>query len=326
MQKDKILGLMNSTTVDEMPALYIPSYNRFDKECETAKKCLYDFSREALQRCYLTVRESQAEQYLEVNKELIERGCNLLIIPEGEVDGVGPTRNWCLKHAINSGEDIAFILDDDLTGINVLFDGVTKDGEPKSDTLRVADKRAFDGYNQKLVQLIAREARKLFEEHPELIIGAIRKQRFSNNPENAKTRYIINRSGTARQFCIYNTKLVAETNTFVPDDFAKHGDDIGFTANALQKGLSVFRFPWAIYAYTPETESSVLRDIDEEKNHDIHLEEYNNLMKYEVRDYLKITKRYPDIEDDALAYMYGDIDWNKFHKLKGSKSVKVYWE
>lgn len=319
MNKEQTLEFLKNTSIDDMPAFYTMSYNR-NKSLPTVNKIMYDFSDEALKKSYIVVRESQKDFYYNLHKDIIDRGCNLLVIPEGEVSGVGSTRNWIIRHAYKNGNDIAYCFDDDLTGLTVLFESVDKKGEPSSGAFRAGEIRAIENFHQLALQAVAKVTREIIAEHPEALIGNVRKVRFSNKYDNAATKYKFNKGGTPRQTNIYNVKAMVENNIFVPDCFNKHGDDIGVAAYALEKGYSLFSLPWVAYAYTPETVSSTLRDIDEEKNRAIHEEEYNNLMKMEIKDYLRFTKSYED-----GSYMYGDIAFNKFHKLRGTKPLAVKW-
>lgn len=45
------------------------------------------------------------------------------------------------------------------------------------------------------------------------------------------------------------------------------------------------------------------------------------LQKYPIRDYLRISFR-----DEEGNYMWGDIDYRKLHKIRGTKAIKEYWE
>lgn len=319
MNKDQTLKMLKDTDISDFPAFYTISYNR-TKQLPTVNKIMNSFSEEALKMSYIVVREEQEDFYRELHKDIIDRGCNLLVIPDGEVTGVGSTRNWVIRHAHSNGYDIACCFDDDLTGIGVLFESVSKKGEPSSGAFRAGEIRAIDNFHQLVLQAIGKVSREIFELHPEAIIGNIRKVRFSNKSDNATTKYKINKGGTPRQTNIYNVKVMMENNILVPDCFDKHGDDIGFAAHALENGYSVFNLPWATYSYVPETVASTLRDVDEEKNRHIHEEEYKNLMNMEIKDYLRFTKTY----DDG-SYMYGDVAWQRYHKLKGTKPVVVSW-
>lgn len=321
MNKDQTIEALNSTTLEDMPALFIMSYNR-GGNVVTINKILDDFDDEALKKCYLVVREEQSNCYREKNKELISRGLNLLPIPKGAVTGVGSTRNFVMDYAYNLGVDVAFNFDDDLTAFNVLWEDYhARTGEKMSKSMLAADIREFDRYHQKVIQFTAKLAREIFSKYPKAAVGNVRKQRFSNHAENAETKFRVNKGNTPRQTNIYNVKLLGDNNLRTPIQFNKHGDDIGFAAYLTEKGYSLFNIPCVAYSYVPETESSTLRDANEEKNRAIHQEEYNNLMNMEVRDYLRISKRYDDGD-----YMYGDINFQKYHKLKNTKPVVEYWD
>ena len=320
MDRDLTISSLESTTVEDMPELFVMSYNRGGRVI-TLDKVVNDFSDEALEHVHLVVREEQAEDYREKNSELISHGMHLLEIPAGRVTGVGSTRNFVMDYAYSIGADVAFNFDDDITALNVLWEGYhPKTGEKGSRCMCAADQKAFPHYHQRIVQLVAKNVREMFAEYPNLAVGNVRKQRFSNTAFNAETRYRINKGGTPRQTNIYNVKLLGDNNLRTPMQFDKHGDDIGFAAYLVENGYSLFNLPWVAYSYVPETSSSTLRDADEEKNRGIHEEEYKNLMNMEIKNYLRMTKKYED-----GSYMYGDINWQRLHKLRGTEPIVVGW-
>ncbi len=320
MFKEELINTLNSTTAKDMPEFFVMSYNRGGKVV-TIDKIISDFEDEALKHCHLVVREEQADEYYEYNKALIERGLNLLKIPSGAVTGVGSTRNFVMDYAAKIGADVAFNFDDDLDNFNASWEGYHKrTGEKMSCCPTVAERKEIEHYYQKVVQYTANIAREIFAKYPDVAVGNVRKQRFSNGAENAEIKFRINRGSTPRQTNIYNVKLISEKNLRTPMQFDKHGDDIGFAAYLLENGYSLFNIPCVNYSYVPETKASTLRDIDEEKNRGIHEEEYKNLMDMEVKNYFRITKRYDDGD-----YMYGDINFMKFSKFKNKQPVIEKW-
>ena len=318
MKKQEVIDYLNSTTVDDLPYLFIPSYKR--PRPVSAKKILEDFNEEGLKKSYILVREEERDAYYEENKDLIERGCNLLAIPEGGVTGVGSTRNYILDYAKEHDLDVVADFDDDLTCVGALFEKLDKKGEPASGTFLKDERKAIENYQQKVLQAAGKCARECFERYPKTVVGSMRKQRFSNTPGNAITKFSINKGSTPRQTKIINMRAVNEKDLRVPAEFDKHGDDIGFVAHVLQEGYWCFQLPWLFYSYTPETESTTLRDIDEEKNRGIHQQELENLLNYDIRDYLRYTKKY----DDG-SYMYGDVNWRAYNKLNGSSWIVEKW-
>lgn len=318
MNRQDTFDLLESTTIDDMPYLYVPSYNRPEFVSSKLLKRLDD---SGLKKTYLVVRESQKQDYINANKELLDRGCNLLVIPEGGVTGVGSTRNFIIDHACEHDYDTIFLYDDDITGISILWEGPNRSGVMSSRCLGAADARAYDNYTQKIMQAINKVTKEMIAEYPDLALGNIRKQRFSNNVDNAQTKIKICKGNTPRQTCIYNTKLLKETGLRIPPEFDKHGDDIGMAAHLLEEGYRLFNIPWVCYDYVPETVATVLRDIDEEKNRDIHQREYDSLMAMrEAKNYIRVTKKYDDGQP-----MYNDINWRAYHKLHGSKPIAITW-
>ena len=128
---------------------------------------------------------------------------------------------------------------------------------------------------------------------------------------NNKTLAHINKGATPRQTNIW--KLADyDAEYYLPEMARWHGEDIISASCVLQNGEDLFSIQQVGYDYVPESKSSVVRDTDEnsERNRKLHAQEFKDLQTLEVKDYLRMSKTYPD-----GSYMYGDIDWKKFYLL-----------
>lgn len=310
---------LDNTTEKDLPYIFIPSYNR--PEFVTGARLLPMFTDKALSKIFIVVREEQYKVYYKQLRGLVKRGLNIVEIPKGTVSGVGSTRQFILDYAIENRLPCAMDMDDDIKYLQFLYTGKTASGGKCSKHTGVRDWENDPMIPQKVLQLTGKIAREIFSCHPEVLLGNIRKQRFSNHADLANTKYQINKGPTPRQTKILNVKGIKKAGIRMPDAFNLHGDDIGFAAEVLQRGYSCFNIPCLCYDYVDDQVASVVRDPhNPDKNRPLHKLEYDGLMQMEIRHYLKETFKFPDGQ-----YKFGDINWQKYHKLHGTKPIIVRW-
>lgn len=283
----------------EMLPLLTPSYNRPNAPLVSlAKQCLRDEY-----PWWVFVRRSQARDY----REFVPRD-HLVTMPDSEVHNLGETRNWMLMWATREGYDQVFDWDDDV----FRFGRKLPDGArhlSRSWRSNNTGEAWFEGPG--FWQEASRVAREVFELYPGTVVGNIQNQRW------AKTWFLKVLGGqTPRRTKILNVERLVENNLFCPPEFRQHGEDIGNAAMYLQYGWETFTLGGLLYDFVPETDvhlPSTLRSRDEAKNKRIHAAEFKALQQYEIRDYLRVNKAYPD-----GTYMYGDVDWVKYRKVTGN--------
>lgn len=319
MKRSKMERILNETTEKDLPFVFIPSYNR--PEFVTGEKILPLFTDEALERVFIVVREEQYVAYKKANRKLLKRGMNMVLIPKGAVSGVGSTRQFIMDYAIENRLPCIMDMDDDIKYLQFLYTGRNGSGEKCSMHTGVKDWEDDPLIPQKVLQLTGRIAREVFREHPSVLLGNIRKQRFSNHADLADIKYQIDKGPTPRQTKILNMKGIKKAGIRMPDAFNLHGDDIGFAAEVLQNGYDCFNIPCLCYDYIDDQVASVVRDPhNPDKNRHLHKLEYDGLMEMEIRHYLRETFKFPDGQ-----YKFGDINWQQYHKLHESKPVIVRW-
>lgn len=315
MKRSTMLALLEDTTPKDMPHVFIPSYNRPD--FVIAKKILHKFNQDGLDKVFIVVREEQYKAYRKVNPRL-----NFVTIPKGAVDGVGSTRQFIMDYAIENKMPCIMDMDDDITYLHYLFNRRSKaTGNWCSAHSTVAEEEKDPLLPQKVLQLAGKISREVFKEHPEVLLGNIRKQHFSQGEEFARAKYYINKGPTPRQTKILNMKGIKKAGIRMPDAFNLHGDDIGFAAEVLQQGYSCFNIPCLCYDYIDDQVASVVRDPkNPDKNRWLHELEYKGLREMEIRHYLRETFKFPDGQ-----YKFGDINWMKYHKLHGTQPIVELW-
>lgn len=321
MKRSKMEATLNSTTEKDLPFIFVPSYNR--PEFVTGEKLFSVFTREALEKSFLVVRAEQEKAYYKRNKRLIKRGLNLVVIPKGEVSGVGSTRQFIMDYAIRNRLAYIMDMDDDIFRLDFLYSSHTKAGAKSSKHRFVMVSKDNPDVHvfQKVLQLAGRISREVFRNHPKVLLGNIRKQRFSGAAEMSQVKYYINKGPTPRQTKILNMRGIYRAGIKMPDAFNLHGDDIGFAAEVLQQGYSCFNIPCLCYDYVDDQVASVVRDPhNPDKNRPLHKLEYDGLMGMEIKHYLRETFKFPDGQ-----YKFGDIDWRKYHKLHGTSPIIERW-
>lgn len=318
MRFKKMVEQLMNTTVKDMPYILVPSYRRPD--FVFAEKILSQFTDEGLQKVIIFVRDEQYKEYKQQNPKLqYER------IPTGAVDGVGSTRNYLLNFAIENKMPVVMDMDDDVRHLQFIYNknhDTTGEIVSKHSVMRHWEK--YPHLPQLVLQLTGKISREVFAEHPNVMLGNVRKQRFSNHRACGEIKYMINKGPTPRQTKILNVKGCKKNNLWVPEEFNLHGDDIGFAAEVLQRGFDCFNIPCLCYDYVNEKENSVVRDPhNEEANRWLHKLEYDALMNMEIgkQGYLRETFKFADGQ-----YMFGDINWQKYHKYHKTKPIIKEWE
>jgi len=313
--KDFMLDRLAETTVDDMPVIFIPSWKR--PKFELSRRILPSFNKAALERVFVVVRDEQLCEYKRENKNL-----QFIPIPNGKVTGLGSTRNFILRHAI--GKRLPFIMDidDDITSVCFLFN--RKVGGKYASAMNKVEEREKDPQlYQRIFQLLGKITREIFERHPSAVLGNFRRVHMSHNVHYAQTKYQLNSGPTPRQTKIINMRMVEKYKLVIPDTFDIHGEDIGFAAEVLQHGFSCFNIPCICYDFVDAAINSVVRDPknpNSAENRALHKGEYDALQKMDVRHYLRESFKFPDGQ-----YMFGDVDWRKYHKLYGTKPFHWRW-
>lgn len=306
----QILDDVDSRT--RLPHIFIPSYNRPEF---VSARILRGFTPEARKRIHIVTRWEQRKAYRAANPEF-----HVLPIPyDYPINGLASTRQFIFEYAVEHKLPLIIDMDDDITYLSYLFDGKSeKTGAPYSKHSIKADREADPMLDQKILTLAAHIAKGVFEKHPDVMLGNIRRQRMSQHVENSKLKYIINAGPTPRQVTLMNVRGLYKAGIDRDMLFDPHGDDIGFCAVILAAGKSLFNIPCLTYDYVSEKCDSVVRTPENSKR--LHKLEYDTLQKFPIRDYLRTT-----FKDEDGDYMWGDIDWRKYHKLNGTEAVKQLW-
>lgn len=314
MKKKRMYAELNSHTAADLFHIFVPSYNR--PEFVTAEM-FKNFSPEALEKVHIVVRPEQAKAYRKANPNL-----HILPIPKDfhlPINGLASTRQFIFEYARDHRYPYIIDMDDDIRNLAYMYDGVSGSGEACSKhTIRV-DRLEDHLLEQKVLQEACVIAKEVFRDNPRAYLGNIRRQRMSQHAENSKLKYIVNSGPTPRQVTLINVKGLTKAGIDRDMIFDRHGDDIGFCAVILAKGGALFNIPCLTYDYISEKCDSVIRTPETEK--ELHKYEWDMLQRYPIKDYLRIS-----FKDDEGNYMWGDVNWQAYHKLYGTSRKKVFWE
>lgn len=287
---------------DRRLPLLIPSYNRPNAPLVgLAKKLMKDDY-----PWWVFVRKSQARDYRAAGTPRE----HMVIMPDAKVPTLGDTRNWMMRWAAREGFTQVFDWDDDVFRIGRKLPEGTRHQSWKATG---NDDPWFDGPG--FWEEASRLARQVFKLYPGTVVGSIQNQRWASS-----LTLQVQCGKTPRRTKILNVQRLVENDLWCPPEFRFHGEDIGNTAMYLQYGWEVFTICNLVYDFVSETDvnlPSTLRSRDEDRNRAVHAQEYKDLMRYDIKDYLRVNKAY----DDG-SYMYGDVDWRKFRKVTGQASYQ----
>lgn len=312
MKKSRMQKFLNSLDPDTMPHIFVPSYMRPNF---VSGKVFRTFQPEVQKKIHIVVRPQQYDDYCKANPEF-----DVISMEDYPVNGLASTRQFIFEYAVKHKYSMIIDMDDDIKILTYLFSDVTAKGDPCSKHSLVPDAQADPLLQQKVLLGAAHIARTVFKKYPDVVLGNIRRQRMCQAEDNARLKYIIDCGPTPRQVTLMNVKSLYRMgiNRDVKR-FDRHGDDIGFCAKILAEGGHLFNIPCLTYDYISEKCDSVVRTPETEK--ELHAYEYKMLQAYPIKDYLRTT-----FKDEEGNYMWGDVNFQAFHKLNGSKPIKKYWK
>lgn len=283
--------------------LCVPSYTRpdfvFGRQLRRASK---EFLKSHV---FIFVHEDELSAYKALNPDY-----NYVVVPETHY-GLGATRNFLRLWCKDKGCKFVLDWDDDIEHVRFMYASLDRYGDPSTKHNSSADEESDPIFVERLLCYTAYLADYLFNTYPRLRAGNVRRQHFCGHEYVHKTLAHINKGATPRQTNIW--KLADyDAERYLPEMARWHGEDIISASCVLQNGEDLFSIQQVGYDYVPESKASVVRDTDEnsERNRKLHAQEFKDLQTLEVKDYLKMSKTYPD-----GSYMYGDIDWKKFYLL-----------
>ena len=286
----------------EVFPICIPSYNRWDKkENKTLSNLIANCDEEIQRNTYVFVRAEQEEAY----RESFGGICNIVVLPK--VNGLSSTRQYICDYVADTlNKPYCIDMDDDIVSLGVveLSDGKIK--SVKEDTAQI-------------FRLGCEIAKRAFEKDKTMVLGAMRRIRFCNNEENVKYAFVSNKGPTPRQVTFCAVQRMAKVKIRRNPTFDVNGDDIGLVAECSKAYGSFFSICCLTYNFVDDSVNSVIRNKSNIRQKTAHT--YNELKKYPLINYLRIPFTFED-----GAYKFGDIDFTKYKKYTGKKSLKYPME
>ena len=297
-EKEDMFQLLKSAKT--LFPICIPSYKRWDrKDNKTMAKIIEQSDAEVQEKTILFVRQEQEKEYR-------ENYPNTKIVTLPHVNGLASTRQFVEDYMFEVLHEPYFIdIDDDITSMKVV---VLDNGKPRmsyANEVKTGD----------VLRLSCEIAKMAFEKH-QCVLGKPRRAHFANDIDNTQIAYITNKGATPRSVTYINAKEIRRRGIHRNMMFDPTGDDVGFVAEIGTKLGSMFNIPCISYSFVDDEINSVIRN--DQNRRTLARYEYECLLKYPFKDYMRIPFRYKD-----GLYKYSDIDFTKYRKITGLKSHTV---
>lgn len=317
--------LATSDKNDRLP-VWVISYNRLD-----APTLVRMAGWERLDDVYVVVRSSQWREYRRALPHLQFVG-----IPDDRIGSCGAARWGAFDSARQHGHDRVIMLDDDLLQFRFLYQHHFIQGpNAGAPCSRVADKSDIEALGgvalleEATVTAFGRTASGVFDEQPNAVLGTAIKRLRSFDNKNHQTRYYLNGGATPRQWTAWELSRFEEHGLRLNmEHFGIVGEDVGTCAMIFQAGLDAFTMPSFAYDYWTHNEGAG-KNKDGDAKSTIRMPgvaallseyEYHCLRQYDMGDnYLKVCPR------GGEEYEWGEVDWRRLAKFRGSRMERVLW-
>ena len=239
----------------------------------------------------LVVAEPEVEEYRAAQPDV-----NILPIPAGwggsEI-GLGRAKMFALTHARSIGQKRVMLLDDDLTGITLLY---TLPNGKASHAMPPADERGLFRWGELI--LFSQIMEDAFDSEPTVVLGAPQCSNPSRTTRSASIRWALNSGRPPSQMVVWDVERFFH---YLPEGidltrFNRHGEDIGGVMQILQAGGSA---AWV---------GSILA----------------HWFDYETRSVIRTPQTAPQLrqeEHDALM----ELEWARFIKTKTDMLDRPQW-
>lgn len=268
----------------------------------------------------VVVRASQWADYERAYPEL-----EIHALPDEQIPSCGAARWGAADLAYSMGQDVVMMFDDDVIRLGYLFERAIQSGpnagKPASAHDVKADLEVVPDVIERVATAMSAIAEDVFTAHPNAVLGGPVKQHMSFDPKNQATKYLLNGGLTPRQAMVWHLDRMNHAGVRLNlEEFGVHGEDIGLLATLLAAGLDAFALPSLVYDHWPEAvniERSQIRNA--ENAAELHAWEWECLQRYPIKDYLRV-------KTDLLGrYEWGDVHWQKLHKLRGTQPYREDW-
>lgn len=326
MIKDELLHHLYRADKGDRPPIWVISYGRYDAPTLTRMA-----GWERLDDVHVVVRESQAAEYRRAFPYL-----NIEALPDERINSCGAARWGAYDTARELGHDRAVMLDDDLLQFRPLYQyhfvRGPNAGAPCSRVFDKNDIEEFGGVElleEATLTMMGLTASRVFDEEPKTVIGTAIKRLRSFDNRNHQTRYLLNGGATPRQCTVWELARLEEHGVRLNlDHFGVVGEDVGFLAQLFQAGLDAFTMPSFAYDYIANEGANRNKEGDAYSTIRqpgvaalLSEHEYRCLRLYDMGDnYLRVCPKGGD------EYEWGEVDWRRLAKFRGSETRRVLWD
>lgn len=266
------------------------------------------------------VRESQRDLYRKHYPMM-----RIKTAPDSIIGDCGSARQMAVRLAefIHGGS--VFMADDDVLRMQFLYEGQVASGAnagaPCSRRSGQAEMDEVPDLEERVVTGACVVALDAFRADDKAVIGGLIKQHMSFGAQLHETKYLINQGVTPRQAMIWNVERMEEMGIALDlEKFGVHGEDLGWMDATLAAGGDCFSLPSFTYDHWPEAvniEKSMIRNAKNAAR--LHAEEWAALQTCPIKDYLRVKL------DIIGNYEWGDVNWQKLNKIRGTKPIRIKW-
>lgn len=299
--KEDMMRLIRETST--LFPICIPSYLRWDRKDNKTMAKIIEQSDEEIQRStILFVRKEQEREY---RKNYTKT--KIVVLPK--VNGLASTRQYIEDYMYEELKQPYFLdIDDDITSLGAV---VLENGKPRST-------KAGEVNPGDILRLFCAISKVAFERN-DCVLGKPRRMHYANDIEYTQTAYVTNKGATPRSVTAINAKGLRQLGVRRNMMFDPTGDDVGFVAEIAKKNGNMFNAECLTYSFVDDEINSVIRN--DSNRRQLANYEYKCLLKYPMKDYLRIPFKYED-----GGYKYSDIDYTKYRKITGVTTERVTLE
>lgn len=213
-------------------------------------------------------------------------GMSIIRIPEGMYGverGVAQARQYVLDMAAHLGHGRCVILDDDITGISMQYEG--EDGKASSAYVsKVGGER--DTYSLGVFAWTLDTLTLLMNKNEKVVIAGPQNRNDQRTLDAAQALYDINYGRMPIGFVMWDLARFREYAGSLDMRYNRHGEDLWATMTILHAGGSYGRIPSVLVSYYDEHTQSTLKTPANE--HLIRQAEYDRILTEEWKDKVRI--------------------------------------
>ena len=215
----------------------------------------------------------------------------VISVPEGYLGvgrGVAQARQFVLDTALDRGQDVIAMLDDDITAVAMMYQG--DDGKASSAYVkRVGPER--DLYSFGVFALAVQSCMDVMDSYQEVALAGPQNRNDQRTLDAALTAYDLNYGRMPIGFVVWHVTRFMEMTGGLRMSYNRHGEDLWATMSVLHAGGSYARIPSVLVSFYDEHTQSTLKDPASEQA--VRNAEGERVAQEPWYDRLRI-KRYPD--------------------------------